>query len=202
MISIKTISGDVDEEIVTLPETPTNPTKPSSPFKRHRSEDANGTSVKKAAFAKETTLLSSGESSPDPDSPENRKLKNGGGPGTGGKIPPKTYPKPEWYLKARKNSMSPPPLLSPERVKVVVSSLPSPQKVTATTVTSHEIFHVSPTATTATSVPRLVDTSRDDDDDDDLVRMACCWLVMCLLVLVQPQISSLTKLILSFEYSS
>ena len=156
------VPGDVDEEIVTLPETPTNPTKPSSPFKRHRPEDANGTSVKKAAFAKETTLLSSGESSPDPDSPENRKLKNGGTPGTGGKIPPKTYPKPEWYLKARKNSMSPPPpLLSPERVKVVVSSLPSPQKVTATTVTSHEIFQVSPTATTT----RQVDVSQEDDDD-------------------------------------
>jgi hypothetical protein len=131
---------------VTLPETPTTPSKPSSPFKRHRSEDANGTSVKKAAFGKET-LLSSGESSPDPDSPENRKLKNGGttgnGTGSGGKVPPKTYPKPEWYLKARKNSMSPPPLLSPERVKVVVSSLPSPQKVTSTSMTSHEIIQVS-----------------------------------------------------------
>jgi len=156
---------------VTLPETPTGPPKPSSPFKRHRSEDANGTSVKKAAFAKETTLLSSGESSPDPDSPENRKLKNGGVPGTGGKIPPKTYPKPEWYLKARKNSRSPPPLLSPERVKVVVSSLPSPQKVTSTTVTSHEIFQVSPTTIppTSTSPTKRVNTSHEDDED--LVRM-------------------------------
>ena len=131
------LTGDVDEEIVTLPETPTTPIKPSSPFKRHIPEDSNGTSSKKA---KETTLLSSGESSPDPDSAENRKLKNGSGAGSPEKIPPKTYPKPDWYLKSRKSSMSPPPpLLSPERVKVVVSSLPSPQKVTSTSTTSHDV---------------------------------------------------------------
>jgi hypothetical protein len=89
-------SGDPDEEIVTLPETPTSPVKPSSPYKRHRLEEANGKASKKAAFGKET-LLSSGDSSPDPDSPENQKLKNG----SGEKVPPKTFPKPDWYLRAR-----------------------------------------------------------------------------------------------------
>lgn len=42
----------------------------------------------------------------------------------GEKIPPKTLPKPEWYLRARKNSPgATPPLLSPERVKVINSTL-------------------------------------------------------------------------------
>lgn len=125
---------------MTLAETPTSPIKPSSPFKRHRPEERpNGRQQsKKPSFGRETnTLLSSGDSSPDPDSPENRRLS-----GSGEKVPPKTYPKPEWYVKARKLSpvSAGAPLLSPERVKVVVSSLPSPQKVSAT---NHDMVVVS-----------------------------------------------------------
>jgi hypothetical protein len=77
-----------------------------------------------------------GDSSPDPDSLENRKLE------IGEKIPPKTYPKPDWYLRARKQSPGSgvAPLLSPERVKVVVSSLPCPQKVSTT---NHDMVIIS-----------------------------------------------------------
>jgi hypothetical protein len=163
--------GDADEEIVTLPETPTSPVKPSSPNKRHRPEESNGRlSSKKPSFGRENsnTLLSSGDSSPDPESPENRKPKTSNG--SAEKVPPKTYPKPDWYLKARKQSpVLVGPLLSPERVKVVVSSLPSPQKVTAT---NHEILQV-------TQMPTLQKITSNNHQDESV--KACLIIAMIIL---------------------